>query len=142
MQVAVKAPNQASFATREKERAKAGMGSAAPLRQTLGLRCGKKIGSPAECGAVLLDIFAKRRDPWFGLDRAGAGVKCCHRVTERIGERRINLSRLCQAIERRVLVEAAHFERPFHGRAGSVELEPVVALARDGHHAEVDVGRE
>src|SRR5262249_52432197 len=44
--------------------------------------------------------------------------------------------------ERRVLVEAVHLDRPFHRRAGAIELEGAVLLARDRHHAAVNLGRE
>ena len=116
-------------------------GAAAP-RQCFGLRSGKKLRHVAKRGVVLLDVVGKRRDPWLGLDRLGAGVKRRHRAAERIGERRIDLARLRQSVERRVFVEAAHLERPFDRRAGAVEREPAAVLARDRDHAAVDVGRE
>ena len=45
-------------------------------------------------------------------------------------------------VERRLLVEAAHLDRPFDRRAGAVEREPAVRRARDRHHAQIDLGRE
>jgi len=99
------------------------------------------LGQGPERGVVLPDIVGQRRDPGPGFDRAGAGVKRRHRAAERVGQRRIDLARR-QPVERRVLVEAAHFDRPLHRRAGAVELERAVRLARNRHHAAVDLGGE
>ena len=90
----------------------------------------------------MLDIVGERRDPGLGFDRAGAGVKRRHRAPERVGQRRIDLARRRQPVERRILVEAVHFDCPLHRRAGAIELEGAVRLARDPHHAAVDLGRE
>ena len=69
-------------------------------------------------------------------------MKRRHCAAERVGKGRIDLARLRQSVERRVLVETAHFERPLHRRAGAIEREPAAVLARDCEHAAVNVGRE
>src|SRR5262249_50876755 len=75
MQVAMEAPNQASVSACDEERAKAGMGGVAPLRQRLNLRPREEIGTLAQCGVVLFDIIGEGGDPRLSFDRAGAGVK-------------------------------------------------------------------
>ena len=130
------------MATLDEERANAGLGGAAALRQRLARRRRKKIRPLAKCGVVLLDIVGKRRDPWPDLNRAGGAVERRHRAAERIGERTIDFARLRQPVEGCVLIEAAHFEHPFHRGAGTVEDQPAVGLPRDRGHAAVNVGRE
>src|SRR5262249_39060582 len=52
----------------------------------------------------------------------------------------IDLARVRQLVEGRALVEAAHFHGPFHWCARAVEGEAAVLLARDRHHAPIDLG--
>src|SRR5262245_17005616 len=84
----------------------------------------------------------ERRDPWLEVDWLGGSVKRSDRAAEGIGERGIDHAPLRQAVERCVLVEAAHFERPFHRGAAAIERQPAVRLARDRKHAAVDIGRK
>ena len=65
-----------------------------------------------------------------------------HGAAERIGQCRIDPARLRQVVEGRILVETAHLDSPFDRRAGAVEREPAVRLARDRHDAAIDFRRE
>ena len=49
---------------------------------------------------------------------------------------------LGEAVERLVLVEPRHLDRPFHRLAGAVERERTIGLARDRHDAAVELRRE
>ena len=63
------------------------------------------------------------------------------RARECIGERQVD-SAIRQPIERRVLVEAVHLNRPFCRLARSVEREASVGFARDRHDAAIELRRE
>ena len=64
-----------------------------------------------------------------------------HRAAECVRQSRIDPARFRQPVEGRILVEAAHLDRPFDRCADAVEREPAVGLARDRHDAAVDFGR-
>src|SRR5215470_15881500 len=118
------------------------MGCTAARRERLRLPRWKKIGPLAECGVVLLNILAERRNPRLGLHYFGAGVKRRHRAAECVRERRVDFARLRQPVEHCILVEAAHFECPYDWSPAAVEFEPPVSLAGDRHHAPIDIRRE
>ncbi len=114
------------------------------LRQRVDLGRRKKIGPLAERGVVLLDIVGERRDPRLGFDRAGGahGAAATARPSASASAASI-LPACAKPVERRVLVEAAHFDRPFdracrHRRARAGRPASRVIA----HHAAVDLGRE
>ena len=142
VKVAMSAADQAAPAALREKRADARVGGTARRRQRSQLGLREKRGHLPERGVVLLDIVRECRDPGLRFDRARPGVRRGDRAAKRIGQRRVDLARVGQPVERRLLVEAAHLDRPFDRRAGTVQREPAVRPARDRHHATVDLGSE
>ena len=64
-----------------------------------------------------------------------------HRASERVGEIAVDAPGRRQTVERLVLVEAPHLDRPFDRLARSVDREAAVSGSRNRHHAPVDCGR-
>ena len=106
------------------------------------LRIGKQVGMFTEIGVVLGDIGLERRDPGRNVDCRRPDVGGSDVASKMIGEREVDLSLFGEAIERPGLVEAAHFDRPFHGFAGTVERQPSIGFARDCYHAAIEVRRK
>ena len=124
MKIAVTAADQVVLAALEQERADASKGGAARLRERLDLAGGNSSGQCAEGGIVLFDVVAERRDPWLGGDGGCRGVGSRHGAAERIREGGVDPARFRQTIERRILIEAAHLDRPFDRRPVAVERGP------------------
>jgi hypothetical protein len=109
----------------------------------------EEIGHRAERRSVLFDIIAKRLDPARGLDSGHLILPglarhdlLCRRygASERVGEGAIDLARSSQMIEGCMLVESMHLDRPFDRDSCAAQHEPAVGLARDRHHAAIDLG--
>ena len=142
MEVAVDAADQPAPPALGQQRMDAPIGGAAHARERIDLGRRKQLGRLAEGGNVLLDIVGDRLDPGLRRDRCRAAVGRRHRAAERVRQRRIDLAVVGQAVERRVLGETAHLDRPLDRRAAAVERQPPVWRARDRHDAAIDVRRE
>ena len=135
-------PDQPAPPALDQERVDAPIGGAARLRERVDLGRGKQLGRRAESGDMLLDVVGERLDPGRRRGRRGAGMRRRHRAAERVRQRRIDRARLRQTVERRILGEAAHLDRPLDRRAAAVEREAPVGRAGDRHDAAVDFGRK
>ena len=89
---------------------------------------------------VLVDVGAERFDPRFGIDDRCGRVRGGNRAAERIGEIVVDL--IHQVIERAVLVEARHVDRPFDRFAVAAECQPSIIGARDGNDAAIKFRRQ
>ena len=136
------AADEPASSARQQERTNAPVGGAARLGEGDCFGRRKKLGPLPERGVVLLDIVGERVDPRSSLDRGRAGMRRRHRAAERVGQRGVDPACIGQMVERGLLVEAAHLDRPFHRRAVAVEREPSVRRAGDRHHAQIDVRRK
>ena len=128
MQVAVAAPHEPQGATLAQQRTKAIECRAARLRQRGGRAGGKQLRF-AKGRIILFDEAPERLDPRLGLDHRRFLVRGRDRARERIGERQVDRLPIRQTVEGRVLVEAAHLDRPFDRLAFAGERETAVRLA-------------
>ena len=94
----------------------------------------------AERFDVFVDVGAERFDPRLCLDGRRFGVGRGDGAAERIGEIVVDL--IGDVIERAVLVEPHHVDRPFDRLAVAADREPAVALARDGDDAAIKFRRQ
>ena len=141
MEIAVDAADEASRAL-EQERMNAGIGRSARAREGVDALGRKQIGRLDKGRDVLVDVICQRFHPGTGIDCGRRRVRRRHGSAERIGQCRVDPAGLSQVVEGRPLVETAHLDSPFHRRAGAVEREPAVRLARDRHDATIDFRRE
>ena len=85
---------------------------------------------------------------WTSASQASkstTGARACiagDRAGKLVGQRVVDTPILRQMIERLVLVEAPHLDRPFDRLSGAVELQPAVGRARDRQHAPVELRGE
>ena len=86
---------------------------------------------------MFVDVGAERFDPGLGVDDRRFVVRGGDGAAERIGEIVVDL--VGEMIERAVLVEAHHVDRPFDRRAVAADRQPSIALARDGDDAAIKV---
>ena len=89
---------------------------------------------------MLVDVGAERLDPRLGVDDRRLVVRGGDGAAERIGE--IVVDVICQMIERAVLVEAHHVDRPFDRFAVAVDRQPAIVRARDGDDAAIKLRRQ
>ena len=94
--------------------------------------------APAEGGDVLVDIARERLDPRSASTAGAAACAAATRPSASASAASIlpasaSLSRVACSSKRRI-------STAFHRRAGAVEGEAAVLLARDRHHATIDLG--
>ena len=142
MQIAMAAADQSFGAARAQQRKQALKRSAARLRQRFGIHGGEKIRHVAKRRVVLFDEPRERVEPGLGIDNWRVAVRGRDRAGKRVSQRGIDLSLLSETIERRVLVEAVHLDRPFDGFARSVEREAAIGFAGDGDDAAIKIRRK
>src|SRR5262245_37842799 len=142
MQVAMAAPDQAGLAACQQQRTDAGERGAAALRQAGGVVGRKQVGLLAPSDLVLIEKPRQRLDPGLGLYGWRLLVRGRHHPAEPVGEFAIDTAALGDTIERLVLVEAQHLDRPLDRLTLSVERETAIGLARDRNDAAVNVRRE
>ncbi len=61
------------------------------------------------------------------------------RMAKRIGQNVVDPAPIRQPVERRIFIEALHFERPFHDLAFAAYREAARRLSGDRHHAAIDL---
>ncbi len=132
-------PDEAALSALDQERANARIGSAAGAGERIGFARRKNIAHRSKCAGMLLDVIGERPDPRRSLDRLRLGLRRGNRRPERMGESGIDPAGLGEMIKRCALVEPAHLDRPFNRRAFTIELEPTIGAAGNGHNAAVDL---
>ena len=122
-----------------KERDDAVIGGAARSRERVDLRRREDIRVRPERLGMFVDIRTDRVDPRLCLDRRRLRVGGGDRTPEGLGERVVDFAG--EVIERALLVETAHLDRPFDGGPGAADREPAVGFASDRLDAAVDFRR-
>ena len=140
MQVTMAAAHAAEFSAGRQQRLYARVGFA-----RFAIECSdsvgfEQIGPLAERFEILVEIGFERGDPRRGLDDRRLLVGRGDGKTERVGQLLANLAG--KMVEGARLVEAAHLDRPFDGRALAGDCQPSVGFAGDREHAAVDLRRE
>ena len=88
---------------------------------------------------MLVDIAAERGDPWCRVYVGSLGVGCGDGAAERIRQCFVDLAG--EVIERALLVEALHLDRPLDRRARAADGELSICFPRDRHDATIDFRR-
>ena len=96
----------------------------------------------AERRRVVRDELGNRGKPRRGFDRLGMVMHGGDGKRELGAERIVKLAALGDMVERIVLVEARHLDRPFDGFAAAVQGERTTGLARDRHDAAIKLRRK
>ncbi len=91
---------------------------------------GNSTGHCPEGLVILLDIIAQSRDPFFDIGHGRFAMRHRDHAAKFIGQRGIDVPVIGKAIERRILVEPLHLQRPFHRLAIAAKRQPAGAISR------------
>ena len=140
VQIAVASARESGRPARQHDRPGDGEGEPRILREPPRFRRGKEIGPFGEGGVVLFDISLDCMGGGRRVAQWSACMRSPDRERELVDDSVRDAAAVGYAIERRVLVEAAHVRDPFDRLARAADRERL-AIAHDRQRVEIDPRR-